>query len=167
MLDIERVVTLDDLVDSVPEALIREAEQNRLASEELIVDSHPKHAKERQIVSKDLSKAQRIRKYLEENPESRNRDIVEALKQYKVTAADVANVKSLIKRSEGKSSGRKGAESKSSSASRTESTALVPAGAGMSIAELEAGVQFVKEVGSLTRAKHLLIILESIKDSIK
>jgi hypothetical protein len=37
----------------------------------------------------------------------------------------------------------------------------------MSIAELEAGVQFVKEVGSLTRAKHLLIILESIKDSIK
>jgi hypothetical protein len=48
MLDIERVVTLDDLVDRVPEALIREAEQNRLASEELIDDSHQTPAKERQ-----------------------------------------------------------------------------------------------------------------------
>lgn len=166
MLDIERVVTLDDLVDRVPEALIREAEQNRLASEELIDDSHPKHAKELQNVSKDLSKAQRIRQYLEDHPESRNRDIVEALKQYKVTAADVANVKSLMKRTGGKPSGRKGAETKSST-TRSESTALVPAGAGMSIAELEAGVEFVKTVGSVTRAKHLLIILESIKDSIK
>jgi hypothetical protein len=166
MLDIERVVTLDDLVDSVPEALIREAEQNRLASEELIDDSQPKRVKEPYILSKDLSKAQRIRKYLEDNPESRNRDIVEALKQHKVTAADVANVKSLLKRTGSKQERKKTYESRPAG-SRSESTALVPAGSGMSIAELEAGVAFVKAVGSVTRAKHLLIILESIKDSIK
>jgi hypothetical protein len=117
-------------------------------------------------LSKDLSKAQRIRKYLEDNPESRNRDIVEALKQHKVTAADVANVKSLLKRTGSKQERKKTYESRPAG-SRSESTALVPAGSGMSIAELEAGVAFVKAVGSVTRAKHLLIILESIKDSIK
>jgi len=166
MMDIERVVTLDDLVESVPEALIREAEQNRLASDEIIHDLHPYRTKEPQLVAKDQSKAQRIRDYMEENPEARNKDIVEALRQYKVTAADVANVKSLTKRSAGKRGAKKPVETKSS-APRDESTALVPAGAGVSLTELEAGVAFVQAVGSLTRAKHVLIILETIKDAVK
>lgn len=165
MLDIERVVTLDDLVDRVPEALIRQAEQNRMASEELIDEPHPDRPQEPHILTKDLSKAQRIRKHLEEHPEARNRDVVDALKQHKVTAADVANVKSLLKRSETKQA--KGSSATKPNTVPPESTALVPAGGGMSLAELEAGVVFVKSVGSITRAKHLLIILESIKDSIK
>jgi hypothetical protein len=166
MMDIERVVTLDDLVESVPEALIREAEQNRLASEENIHDSLPYRTKESHLVTKDQSKAQRIREYMEENPEARNKDIVEALRQYKVTAADVANVKSLTKRSAGKRGAKKPVEAKST-APRSESTPLVPSGAGVSLTELEAGVAFVKSVGSLTRAKHVLIILETIKDAVK
>jgi hypothetical protein len=166
MIDSERVVTLDDLVERVPEALLREAEQNRLAAEEIIDDLQPNHTKGPLNVAKDLSKAQRIRKFLSEKPEARNRDIVEALKAYKVTAADVANVKSLMKRSEGKQTNRKSGEATTTSA-KTDSTALVPSGGGMSLSELEAGVAFVKSVGSLTRAKHLLIILETIKDSVK
>lgn len=167
MIDSERIVTLDDLVDRVPEALLREAEQSRLAAEEIIDDLHPNHSKEPTNVTKDLSKAQRIRKFLSEKPEARNRDIVEALKAYKVTAADVANVKSLMKRSEGKPARRKASDEPKAPGARSESTALVPSGGGMSLAELEAGVAFVKTVGSLTRAKHLLIILETIKDSVK
>lgn len=166
MTDFERVVTLDDLVESVPEALIREAEQNRLASEELIDDSRPYSPKEPQIVAKEQSKAQRIREYLENNPEVRNRDVVEALKQHKVTAADVANVKSLMKRTAIKRTAKKSVESKPATI-RTESTALIAPGAGMSISELEAGVAFIRSVGSLTRAKHVLIILETIKDNVK
>lgn len=166
MMDIERVVTLDDLVESVPEALIREAEQNRLASEEIIHDSLPYRAKEPHLVAKDQSKAQRIREYMEEHPEARNKDIVEALRPYKVTAADVANVKSLTKRGSGQRGAKKSVEAKSS-APRSESSPLVPSGAGVSLTELEAGVAFVKSVGSLTRAKHVLIILETIKDAVK
>ncbi|MFN6130313.1 MAG: hypothetical protein ACK6DC_17425 [Planctomycetota bacterium] len=166
MLDNDRVVTLDDLVERVPEALLREAEQSRLAAEEILDDSYPNRTKGPYNVGKDLSKAERIRNYLTDRPEARNRDVVEALKQYKVTAADVANVKSLMKRSQAKLQGRKTTDARTPPP-RTESTALVPAGPGMSITELEAGVAFVKAVGSLTRAKHLLIILETIKDSVK
>jgi hypothetical protein len=166
MLDNDRVVTLDDLVERVPEALLREAEQSRLAAEEILDDSYPNRAKGPYNVAKDLSKAQRIRRYLTDSPEARNRDVVEALKQFKVTAADVANVKSLMKRSDAKQHGRKTTDAKPP-APRTDSTALVPAGPGMSITELEAGVAFVKSVGSLTRAKHVLIILETIKDAVK
>ena len=166
MMDFERVVTLDDLVESVPEALIREAEHNRLASEELIDESTPSRVKEPRLVAKEPSKAQRIRSYMDENPEARNRDIVQALRDYKVTAADVANVKSLMKRSSPLRPTKKETPTKTASA-RSESTAMVTTGAGISITELEAGVAFVKSVGSLTRAKHVLIILETIKDNVK
>ena len=97
MVDIERVVTLDDLVESVPEDLVRQAEQRKIASENKIVEANFS-VKDPLNMSKDLSKAQRIRLYMENNPGSRNKDIVEALKGFSVTAADVANVKSIAKR---------------------------------------------------------------------
>ena len=40
MVDIERVVTLDDLVESVPEDLVRQAEQRKIASENRIVEAN-------------------------------------------------------------------------------------------------------------------------------
>jgi hypothetical protein len=166
MMDFDRVVTLDDLVESVPEALVREAEQKRLASEEIIDDSHHQHAKETRTVARDQSKAQRIREYLETNPEARNKDVVEALKQFKVTAADVANVKSLTKRTAGKRTSGTVRETKRT-VERSESTGLAPVGASVSLPELEAGVAFIKASGSITRAKHVLIIIEQIRDNVK
>jgi hypothetical protein len=97
MIDSDRVITLDELVESVPEVLIREAEQ-RVSAEEHAVEEVNYSIKDPLSMSKDLSKAQRIRLYMENNPEARNKDVVEALKGFSVTAADVANVKSIAKR---------------------------------------------------------------------
>jgi hypothetical protein len=164
MVDIERVVSLNELVDLVPEQLIREAEQNRLDSEE-IIDEVPQHRmKDPQIVNKDLSKAQRIRSFLESNPGVRNRDVVESLRQFKVTSADVANVKSLMKKS-GRRPVAAPKDAKRPPTARSESTAIATPGASITLPELEAGVAFVKAAGSLTRAKHVLIIIEQIKDN--
>jgi hypothetical protein len=103
---------------------------------------------------------------LESNPEARNKDVVEALKQYKVTAADVANVKSLSKRTSAKRTSAAPRETKSR-VERSESTGLAPVGASVSLPELEAGVAFIKASGSITRAKHVLIIIEQIRDNVK
>jgi len=112
-------------------------------------------------MSKELSKAQRIRAFMEANPEARNKDVVEALKQYKVTAADVANVKSISKRASGNAPSTR--ESSRPRSERSESTAISSPGASITLPELEAGVAFVKAAGSIMRAKHLLIIIEQIK----
>jgi hypothetical protein len=118
-------------------------------------------------MSKDLSKAQRIRRFMESNPEARNRDVVEALQQFSITAADVANVKSIAKR-QGKSISEspKRSETPAPSAPKkaaASGTSLTSPGSSISLPELEAGVAFVKTAGSIMRAKHLLIIIEQIK----
>jgi len=158
MVDIERVVTLDELMDRVPEQLVRDAESRHNEKK-----SH-KHSSEDNM-SKELSKAKRIREYIDNNPEARNKDVVEALSEYGVTAADVANVKSHQKRSEIKSSGksRVRSESKADSALANSSTALTSSGPTINWRELDAGVAFVKAAGSIQRAQHLLIIIEQIK----
>jgi hypothetical protein len=162
MVDIERVVTLDELVERVPERMIREAERNRTQIEE--ISPVPTHSplKETHIVSKELSKAQRIRNFLEANPEARNKDVVEALSAYSVTAADVANVKSITKRSTAKQAVVH-REPRRPRPEPSESTAMSSAGPSITLPELEAGVAFVKAAGSIMRAKHLLIIIEQIK----
>lgn len=166
MADFDRVVTLDDLVESVPEELLREAEKNRIAADEIIDETYHLRTKEPQIVSRGQSKAQRIREYLEANPEARNKDVVEVLQEYKVTAADVANVKSLMKRSASKASASDRAKNPTSPVKK-ESTAIATVGPSITIPELEAGVNFIKSVGSVTRAKHVLIIIEQIKDNVQ
>jgi hypothetical protein len=118
-------------------------------------------------MSKELSKAQRIRRFMESNPEARNRDVVEALQQFSITAADVANVKSIAKR-QGKSISEspKRSETPTPSAPKkaaASGTSLTSPGSSISLPELEAGVAFVKTAGSIMRAKHLLIIIEQIK----
>ena len=166
MIDTDRFVTLDDLVESVPEVLVREAEQ-KMSSAQSAVEEVNYSIKDPSRMSKDLSKAQRIRRFIESNPEARNRDVVEALQQFSITAADVANVKSIAKR-QGKSISEspKRSETPAPSAPKkaaASGTSLTSPGSSISLPELEAGVAFVKTAGSIMRAKHLLIIIEQIK----
>jgi hypothetical protein len=166
MIDTDRFVTLDDLVESVPEVLVREAEQ-KMSSAQSAVEEVNYSIKDPLDMSKELSKAQRIRRFMESNPEARNRDVVEALQQFSITAADVANVKSIAKR-QGKSISEspKRSETPTPSAPKkaaASGTSLTSPGSSISLPELEAGVAFVKTAGSIMRAKHLLIIIEQIK----
>ncbi len=159
MVDIERVVTLDELMDRVPEQLVRDAESRR-AEEETRKQSSEDN------MSKEPSKARRIRDYVDNHPESRNKDVVEALGSYGVTAADVANVKSQQKRKEGKVKKTPTAKAKAASTSSVDSssaTTLTNSGPTINWRELDAGVAFVKAAGSIQRAQHLLIIIEQIK----
>ena len=117
-------------------------------------------------MSKEPSKARRIRDYVDNNPDSRNKDVVEALGSYGVTAADVANVKSQQKRKEGKvkkTSTTKAKPASTSSGDSSSTTALTNSGPTINWRELDAGVAFVKAAGSIQRAQHLLIIIEQIK----
>lgn len=126
----DRVVHLDDLVNSVPEHLVKAAE------------------------NKGLSKAQRIRDYLSENPSATNMDVMEALKDFKVSSADVSQVRMRLKAYVPVKKNRVIA----TSTPKTNANFI-------QLAELEAGVAFVKAAGSIMRAKHLLIIIEQIKAS--
>lgn len=159
MVDLERVITLDELVESVPEEMIREAESQRREPKKSTIATSNRAPRESNNMSKDLSKAQRIRNYLSANPEARNKDVVEALEAYSVTAADVANVKSISKRNSEPSE----RPPKEAGRTRSESTAITSPGSSITLPELEAGVAFVKASGSIMRAKHLLIIIEQIK----
>jgi len=127
----DRVVHLDDLVNSVPEHLVKAAE------------------------NKGLSKAQRVRDYLSENPSATNMDVMEALKDFKVSSADVSQVRMRIKAYVPVKKNRVIATS----------TPKTNANSNIQLTELEAGVAFVKAAGSIMRAKHLLIIIEQIKAS--
>ena len=80
MIDTDRFITLDDLVESVPEVLVREAEQ-KMSSAQSAVEEVNYSIKDPLSMSKELSKAQRIRLFMDSNPEARNRDVVEALQQ--------------------------------------------------------------------------------------
>jgi len=155
MVDIERVVTLDELMDRVPEQLVRDAESRRVEEEESFRESSESK------MSKEPSKAKRIREYLDKHPGSRNKDAVESLGQYGVTAADVANVKSHQKRNEG--TAKKATVSSKPKTAASSSTGLTSAGPTF-LTGLEAGVAFVKAAGSVQNARHLLIIIEQIKD---
>ncbi len=107
------------------------------------------------------SKSMRVQEYLRANPRTRNRDVVEALVDYGVTAADVSNAKAQLKR---KDSRRR---------SRASVTAVVAASAGepqpatadstISLGELEAAMEYVQSVGGLPRAMQLLAVLQQIQ----
>lgn len=157
MVDIERVVTLDELMEQVPEQLVRDAESRRID-----VDTNAIRETSESSMSKEPSKAKRIRDYLDKHLDARNKDAVEALGEYGVTAADVANVKSHQKRSEGKP--RKSTSTSKAKSDSSVSTALTSNGPTINWKELDAGVAFVKAAGSVQRAQHLLIIIDKIKD---
>jgi len=156
MVDMERVVTLDELMDRVPEDLVRDAENRK---QEAIIQKNTREGS----MTKELSKAKRIREHMDKHPEARNKDIVDALGGFGVTAADVANVKSQMKRAEGKASSKASAPKPKAAPAAANSTALTSTGPTINWRELDAGVAFVKAAGSIQRAQHLLIIIEQIK----
>lgn len=159
MVDIERVVTLDELMERVPEQLVRDAESRKQEIESSSQSNED-------TMSKEPSKAKRIREYIDNNPQARNKDVVDALGDYGVTAADVANVKSQQKRKEGKAKKSPATKAKASATAQAQSkasTALTNSGPTINWRELDAGVAFVKAAGSIQRAQHLLIIIEQIK----
>jgi intein/homing endonuclease len=157
MVDIERVVTLDELMERVPEELVRVAENRR-------IEPQNNYPIDEETMSKEPSKAKRIREYIDDHPQARNKDVVEALAYYNVTQADVANVKSQQKRKEGKAKKMPVTDKvKQEGPTSRSSTALTESGPSINWRELDAGVAFVKAAGSVQRAQHLLIIIEQIK----
>lgn len=151
MVDIDRVVTLDELMDRVPEQLVKDAE-SRLD----YIESGHYSPTDMSYDMSDLSKAQRIRNYLDSHPEVRNKDVVSALEKYGVKAADVANVKSQMKKADTSAEPTKKA-SKSTASQSSDS------GPSLNLKHLEAAVDFVALVGSVQAAQHLLIIVDRVK----
>jgi hypothetical protein len=120
------------------------------------------------VSDKNLSKSKRIRNFLEARPEARNRDVVEALTEYGVTAADVSNAKAQLKR-KGDSPAKRGRPAASPAAANpataTSKSETIATAEGGSIAmhEIEAALNFVREMGSLDRARQLLVIIQQIQ----
>ena len=107
------------------------------------------------------SKSKRIQEYLRANPQSRNRDVVEALKEFGVTAADVSNAKAQLK--------------KKYTRRRSRAAAVVVASVGgsegnsesnnsIAISEIEAAIDYVQAVGGIGRAQQLLAIIQQIQE---
>lgn len=156
-------MTLDDLLGPVPES-----EQNVQSDYYSTVDDFSK-VMSSVVADKNPSKSQRVRNFLEEKPEARNRDVVDALAEYGVTAADVSNAKAQLKRKgdtpakRGRPSAAAAAAATSTDRGKAEPNAAQSAGGSIAMNELEAALTFVREIGSIDRAKQLLVIIQQIQ----
>lgn len=161
--DGERVLTLDDLLGPVPEGSEHAAQDDYYANR----NDDYLNATSSAVSDKNPSKSQRVRYFLEAQPEARNRDVVEALSEYGVTAADVSNAKAQLKR-KGDSPSKRGRPSAASApmavpAAKSSITATQSSGGSIAMNEIEAALTFVREIGSLDRAKQLLVIIQQIQ----
>jgi hypothetical protein len=152
---IERIPSLNDLVDSVPEEVVHRIRQESMNDEE--------SNSETAMMSneKKPNKSKRIRDYIEAHPNTAPKDIVTALSQYGVTPSDLGNVRSKLKGS--KSSKRSIAKRGAAVAQKTTVSPPVAASPGINLKALEAGTLFLKEAGSLSNAKELLIVIDRIR----
>lgn len=158
-----RVMTLNDLLGPVPENIEQSLPTHYYANETSNTTSP-------QVSDKNLSKSQRVRLYMDENPDARNRDVVTALAEYGVTAADVSNAKAHLKR-KGDVPAKRGRPAASAVVTATTSApkpaaadTSAPAATGtIAMNELDAAVNFVRQIGSLERAKQLLVIIQQIQ----
>lgn len=107
------------------------------------------------------SKSQRVQDYLRANPQARNRDVVEALKEFGVTAADVSNAKTQLKR---KYTRRRSRAAVVVAASVGGSEPGAAENSSISISEIEAAIDYVQSVGGIARAQQLLAIIQQIQD---
>ncbi|MCC6510495.1 MAG: hypothetical protein IT423_15445 [Pirellulaceae bacterium] len=160
--DDQRVMTLDDLLGPVPEPSPSSSQADYYTLDDF------SNATSYAVSDKNPSKSQRVRNYLEEKPEARNRDVVDALAAYGVTAADVSNAKAQLKR-KGEMPSKRGRTPASSASTPTAVTAKpasaspAPAGGVIAMQELEAAITFVRQVGDIERAKHLLVIIQEVQ----
>jgi hypothetical protein len=107
-----------------------------------------------------LSKSKRIQEYLRSHPEARNRDVVSALLEYGVTAADVSNAKAQLKR---KSIRRRSRAAVVTATTTPDGVVVAADETKISLAEIEATIDFVQAVGGLARAQQLLAIVQQIQ----
>ncbi len=110
------------------------------------------------------SKSKRVRDYLTEHPQARNKDVVEALAEFGVTPADVSNAKTHLKKRASKR------RTRSVVASVEEDAVVNPTAldehigaAQISLTEIDAALNFVRQVGSMERARQLLSIIQQIQ----
>ena len=114
-----------------------------------------------------LSKSERIRRYMKENPEARNVDIAEALTEHGVTAADVASVKTQLKKKEEKRGAlhsRNGSTASAKAAPASGSPAAevaIEAQVGLDV--LEDGMEFIRKAGGMNEAQHILNVIRRIR----
>lgn len=106
-----------------------------------------------------VSKSKRIQEYLQAHPGARNRDVVSALTEFGVTAADVSNAKAQLK----KKTIRRRSRAAVVSATTQDGTIVSHEETRISLAEIEATIDFVQNVGGLARAQQLLAIVHQIQ----
>lgn len=114
--------------------------------------------------AKPLSKSARVREFLEQHPGARNRDVAEALSSHGVTAADVANVKTQLKRKQEKAGRMVKPKANAKPAAEAPSTPASPQlDATIQIDLLEAGVEFIRKAGGINEAQHVLGMIRRIQ----
>lgn len=108
------------------------------------------------------SKSQRVQDYLRTNPQTRNRDVVKALEEYGVTAADVSNAKAQLKKKHTRRRSRAAAVV-AATAATGGLVATDESGNSISMVEIEATIDYVQAVGGIARAQQLLAIIHQIQ----
>ncbi len=107
------------------------------------------------------SKSKRVQEYLRANPQARNRDVVIALEEFGVTAADVSNAKAQLKK---KYTRRRSRAAAVVAATVSAGEPLADdANASISMVEIEAAMDYVQAVGGIARAQQLLAIIQQIQ----
>ncbi len=106
-----------------------------------------------------LSKSKRIQEYLQSHPSARNRDVVSALTEFGVTAADVSNAKAQLK----KKTIRRRSRAAVVTATTLDGTIVPPEENHITVAEIAATIEFLQAVGGMPRAQQILSIFHQIR----
>jgi hypothetical protein len=110
------------------------------------------------------SKSKRVRDYLTEHPQVRNKDVVEALSEFGVTPADVSNAKTHLKKRASRRRNRSVVVGVAEDVSVDPANEAEPAVvAQIALTEIDAALNFVRQVGSIDRARQLLTIIQQIQ----
>ncbi|MFO1065011.1 MAG: hypothetical protein U0892_14195 [Pirellulales bacterium] len=168
----EPVLTLEELLGPIPDESSEEEHQTETSSAsggyvyresdsyKLFPTATPTTSDS--VSDKTPSKSKRIREFLEANPDARNRDVVEALTEFGITAADVSNAKAQLKRKGTPAKRGRPAAASESGSEKSSAPAGGPA-AAIGMNEIEAALNFVRQMGSLDRARQLLVIIQQIQ----
>lgn len=127
------------------------------------------------MADKEQSKSQRVRDYLQANPDAANLDVVAALQDYGVRYGDVTSVKNQMKKKSNKvgarGNGRTKAARKATGAKRktagrppaAKSTAAPATLTSGGMPAIQAGVRFVEEAGGIAQADEILSLIRTIR----
>ncbi len=148
---------LDTLMDSVTTPEMEIAERNTVLS----------------AMEPPMSKSSRIRQFLTKHPGKANREVAAELQKFGVTPADVAGVKTQLKRKAEKTQA-KAAKSKPAAPSpaaapvkavpaRSTGTSEISIDHAIGLDVLEAGIEFVRKAGGINEAQYTLTMIRRIK----